>query len=133
MRASSGQPPSSIPLHCSGAPSPALAIGVVEPLKDLNDAVGHSVIDDLAIHYAQLHPDLRFDIGSECIDIFFGSLAAHGSYSWRWLVLVHLLFRAWSHQKEKLTVWVLVPAPSFTRLRVIPALRSHASELFEAG
>src|SRR5258707_8749100 len=95
MRATWGQPPASLPLHSSGAPSPALAIRVVEPRKHLNEAVGHSLIDNLAIHQAQLHPDLPFDIGSELNHrIFFGSLRAHGSYSWRWLVLVHLLFRA---------------------------------------
>src|SRR5258708_25976065 len=92
MRASWGQPPASLPLHSSRDPSPALAIRVVEPLKHLNKAVGHSLIDDLAIHQAQLHPDLRFDIGSEVNHSpSFGSLRV-GSYSWRRLVLVHLLF-----------------------------------------
>src|SRR5258708_8820248 len=95
MRASWGQPPASLPLHSSGDPSPALAIRVVEPLKHLNKAVGHSPIDDLAIHEAQLHPDLRFDIGSKVNHRpSFGFLRVHGSYSKRWLVLVHLLFPA---------------------------------------
>src|SRR5882762_1447860 len=94
MRASWGQPPASLPLHWSGAPSPALAIRVVEPVKHLNEAVGHSLIDDLAIHQAQLHPDFRMDIGSEFNHRTFGSLLVHGSYSCRWLVLIHLLFHA---------------------------------------
>src|SRR5215831_6541346 len=85
-RAGWGQPPASLPLHSSGAPSPGLAIPVVEPLKHSNEAVGHSQFDNLAIHQAQLHPDLRFDIGSELNRrSFFKSLMAF---------LVHLLFRA---------------------------------------
>src|SRR6266699_2864440 len=101
MRASWGQSPASLPLHSSGAPSPGLAIRVVEPLKHLNEAVGHSLIDNLAIHQAQLHPDLRFDIGSEVNQrTFFGSLRVHGSYSWKWLVLVHLFFRARGAERE---------------------------------
>src|SRR6266481_9885050 len=100
MHASWGQPPASLPLHSSAAPSPALAIRVVEPLKHLNEAVGHSLIDDLAIHQAQLHPDLRVDIGSELNHRIFGFLPVHGSYSWKWLVLVHLLFRARGAERQ---------------------------------
>src|SRR5258706_15689561 len=94
MRASWGQPPASLPLHCSGAPSPALAIRVVEPVKHLNEAVGHSRIGDLAIHQGQLHPDFRMHLGSEFNHSTFASLLVHGSYSCRWLVFIHLLFHS---------------------------------------
>src|SRR5262249_11441601 len=121
MRASWGQPPASLPLHCSGAPSPALAIRVVEPLKHLNEAVGHSLIDDLAIHHAQLHPDLRVDIGSELnYGIFFESLRVLGSYSWRWLVLVHLLFRARSEREKPGVLCLMVRGA-----RETPSVRSE--------
>jgi hypothetical protein len=69
-------------LHCSGAPSPALAIRVVEPLKHLNEAVGHSLVDDLAKHQAQLHPNLRVDFGSELNHGIFSDLCAY-------VVLIH--------------------------------------------
>src|SRR5207245_8938114 len=64
MRASWGPPPASLPVHSSGAPSPALAIRV-KPLNDFNEALGHSLIDNLAVHLSQLHPNFCFDIGPE--------------------------------------------------------------------
>src|SRR5258708_35853043 len=95
MRASWGRPPASLPVHSSADPSPALVIRVIKPLNDLNEALRHALIDDLAVHQPQLHPDFRFDIGSELNHrIFFGFLCVHGSYSKRWVVLVHRAPRA---------------------------------------
>src|SRR5262245_47007060 len=82
MRASWEPPPASLPVRSSGDPSPALAIWVVKPLDDFNEALGHSLVNNLAVHQSQLHPNFCFDIGSELNHrIFFGFLCVHGSYS----------------------------------------------------
>src|SRR6266849_804442 len=95
MRASWGPPPASLPVHSSEAPSPALAIRVVKPLKQFNEALGHSLIDNLAVYLSQLHPNFCFNIGSELDHrIFFRFLRVHGSHSQRRVVLVHRLPRA---------------------------------------
>src|SRR5262245_4788215 len=95
MRASWGRPPASLPVRSSADPSPALAIRVIELLDDLNEALRHALIDNLAVHKSQLHSNFRFDIGSKLNHrILFGFLRVHGFYSKRWVVLVHRVPRA---------------------------------------
>src|SRR5262249_25087613 len=64
-RAGWERPPASLLARSSGAPSHALTVWIVKPLKHFNEAVGHSLVDNLAVHQPQLHTYLGFDIGSE--------------------------------------------------------------------
>src|SRR5579871_2609757 len=87
MHASWGRLPALLPGRYCGGPSFALVIRVIKSLEHFNEAVGHALIDHLAVHQPQLHPNLRLDVGTELnYMIFFGFLRMRGPYSLRWLV-----------------------------------------------